>query len=81
MLWKICDLNSEEPSVFADHGLVGGIAELAMKTYTMYFEQRRRGFDSGFCVKRNSLRVGRRRRMCSATLLLSPPLLNNLLRR
>lgn len=63
--------------MFADQGSVGGIAELAMKRYTMYFEQRRRGFDSGFCVKRNSLPVGRKRRRCGATLLLPPPLLNN----
>lgn len=31
--------------MFGDDGLVGGIAELAMKTYQMYFEQRHRGFD------------------------------------
>lgn len=48
--------------MFADQGSVWGIAELAMKRYTLYFEQRRRGFDSGFCVKRNSLPVGRKRR-------------------
>lgn len=71
--------------MFADQGSVGGgIAELAMKRYTMCFEQRRQGFDSGFCVKRNSLPVGRKRRKrrrCGATLLLPPPLFNNLLRR